>query len=89
MQRAQPQGMTHDGLMPSWLHTALKVLVAQSGPAVCNPMDYSLTGSSIHGILHSRNARMLEWVGSHSLLQRIFPGIELRLHILYHLSDPD
>ena len=26
---------------------------------LCNPMDYSLTGSSVHGILQ---ARILEWV---------------------------
>ena len=28
-------------------------------PALCNPMDYSLWGSSVHGILQ---ARILEWV---------------------------
>ena len=33
--------------------------VAQSCPTVCNPMDYSPPGSSIHGIF---KARMLEWV---------------------------
>ena len=30
----------------------------QSCPTLCDPMDYSLTGSSIHGIFH---ARVLEW----------------------------
>ena len=35
------------------------VLVAQSCPALCNPMDCSPPGSSIHGILQ---ARILEWV---------------------------
>ena len=35
------------------------VSVAQSCPAVCNPMDCSLPGSSVHGILQ---ARILEWV---------------------------
>ena len=34
-------------------------LVAQSCPTLCDPMDYSLPGSSIHGILQER---MLEWV---------------------------
>ena len=34
-------------------------LVAQSCPAVCDPMDFSLPGSSVHGILQ---ARILEWV---------------------------
>ena len=39
---------------------ALEVmLVAQSCPALCNPMDYGLPGSSINGILQ---ARILEWV---------------------------
>ena len=33
--------------------------VAQSCPTLCNPMDCSLTGSSIHGIFQ---ARVLEWV---------------------------
>ena len=33
--------------------------VAQSCPTLCNPMDCSLLGSSIHGILQ---ARILEWV---------------------------
>ena len=32
--------------------------VAQSCPTLCNPMDCSLTGSSIHGIFQ---ARILEW----------------------------
>ena len=32
---------------------------AQSCPTLCNPMDCSLPGSSIHGILQ---ARILEWV---------------------------
>ena len=44
------------------------VLVAQSCPTLCNPMVYSLPGSSVHGILQ---ARIL--LGCHSLLQRIFP----------------
>ena len=33
--------------------------VAQSYPTLCNPMDYRLPGSSLHGILQ---ARILEWV---------------------------
>ena len=32
---------------------------AQSCPALCDPMDCSLPGSSVHGILQ---ARILEWV---------------------------
>ena len=33
--------------------------VAQLCPTLCNPMDCSLPGSSLHGILQ---ARVLEWV---------------------------
>ena len=33
--------------------------VVQSCPTLCNPMDCSLPGSSIHGI---SQARVLEWV---------------------------
>ena len=37
----------------------LKVLVAQSCLTLCDPMDSSLTGSSVHRILQ---ARILDWV---------------------------
>ena len=37
----------------------LCMLVTQSCPALCDPMDYSLPGSSIHGTLQ---ARILQWV---------------------------
>ena len=33
--------------------------VTQSCQTLCNPMDYSLSGSSVHGILQTR---ILEWV---------------------------
>ena len=36
-----------------------KMLIAQSCPTLCDPVDYSLPGSPIHGILQ---ARILEWV---------------------------
>ena len=35
------------------------VWVIQSCPTFCDPMDYSMPGSSVHGILQ---ARILEWV---------------------------
>ena len=43
------------------LHTSenVKVKVAQSCPTLCNPMDCSLPGSSVHGILQ---VRLQEWV---------------------------
>ena len=35
------------------------LLITQLCPALCHPMDCSLSGSSVHGILQ---ARILEWV---------------------------
>ena len=35
------------------------ILVTQLYPTLCNPVDNSLTGSSVHGILQ---AKILEWV---------------------------
>ena len=43
------------------------VLVTQSCLSLCDPMDYSLLGSSVHGHFQ---AKLLEWI-SHSLLQGI------------------
>ena len=37
----------------------VKVLFTQSCLSLCNPMDYSPPGSSVHGILQ---ARLLKWV---------------------------
>ena len=37
----------------------VKVLVAQPCPALCNLMDCSLSGYSVHGALQ---ARILEWI---------------------------
>ena len=37
----------------------LSVLVTQSCPTLCHPMDCSPPGSSVHGIFQ---ARILEWV---------------------------
>ena len=51
----------------------IKVLVAQSCLTLCNIMDYSLPGSSVHGI---SLARILEWVVTPSLGDLSDPGIE-------------
>ena len=52
---------------PNTSPTALSLsLVTQSCLALCDPMDCSLPGSSIHGIFQ---ASVLEWV---AVLQRIF-----------------
>ena len=42
-----------------WSDVLLRVLVAQSCLTLCDPMDYSLLGFSVHGILQ---ARILEWI---------------------------
>ena len=44
-------------------------LVTESCPALCDPMDYSPPGSSVHGNSPGKNIG----VGCHSLLQGIFP----------------
>ena len=41
------------------LESKVESLVAQSCPTLCDPVDYSLPGSSVHGIFQ---ARVLEWV---------------------------
>ena len=48
---------------------AVLCLVAQSCPTLCNPMDCSLPGSSIHEDSPGKNTGM----GCHALLQGIFP----------------
>ena len=41
------------------------VLGAQLYPTLCNPVDYSLPGSSVRGVLH---ARILQWVAIWAVL---------------------
>ena len=67
----------------------VKVWVTQSCPTLCNPMDCSPPGSSVHIIpSQGKNTGM----GSHSLLQGIFltqalnPGLLHCRQILYRLS---
>ena len=43
----------------SFCSMKVKVLIVQSCPTLCDPMDCSLPDSSVHGILQ---ARILEWV---------------------------
>ena len=43
----------------NWLGRTWKMLVTQLCPTLCDRMDYSLPGSSAHGVLQ---ARILEWV---------------------------
>ena len=71
-------------LFRSWLF----VLVAKSGLTLCDSMDCSPPGSSVHGDSPGNNTE----VGCHALLQGIFPiqglkpGLPHCRRILYHLS---
>ena len=47
-------------------------LVAQLCPTLCNPMDCSPAGFSVHGDSPGKNTG----VGCDAVLQGIFPGIE-------------
>ena len=51
----------------------------QSCPTLCDPVDCSLPGFSVHGTLQ---ARLLEWVGGHALLQEILLIQPLNLLLL-------
>ena len=54
--------------------------VAQSCPTLCDPMDCSLPGSSVHGILQ---ARILEWVSMPSFRESSWPRDRTRVsHIV-------
>ena len=66
----------------------VRCLVAQSCPTLCNPMDYSPPGSSVHWDSSGKDTG----VCCHALLQGNFPsqglnaGLPLCRCILYHLS---
>ena len=69
------------------------VLVAQSRLTLCDPMDYSPPGSSVHGDSPGKNTG----VGCHALFQRLFPtqgsnpGLlrcEWFLYCLSHQKNP-
>ena len=58
----------------------MKVLVAKLCPTLCDPMDYSPPGSSVHEI---SQGRILEWVAvSFSRGYLPDPGIELQSPVL-------
>ena len=72
-----------------WCLSLLCVFVlAQSHLTLCDPMDCSPPGSSVHGDSSGKNTG----VGCHNLLQGIFPtqgsnpGLPYCQQILYHLS---
>ena len=69
-------------------HFCKMCLVAQLCLTLCDPLDCTPAGSSVHGILQVKNTGVV----CHALLQGIFPTQELNwglLHcrqILYQLS---
>ena len=69
----------------------VKVLVAQSCPILCDPMDCSPPGSSVHGILQ---ARTLEWIAIPFSRRSSQPRDQTQVscidrRILYHLSHQE
>ena len=61
---------------------AVLCLVAQSCLTLCDPMDFSLPGSSVHGDFPGKNTG----VGCHDLLQGILPIQGLKLGLLHWWS---
>ena len=59
-------------------------LVAQSCLTLCNRIDCSLPGFSVHGDSPGKNTE----VGCHALLQGTFPTQESNMHLL-HLHWPE
>ena len=66
------------------LNTFLGAKLLQSCAALCNLMDFSLPGSSVHGDSLGKNTG----VGCPTLLQGIFAGIEPRFPALQEDSLP-
>ena len=71
-----------------YLHVCMCAELLQLCPTLCDPMDCSPPGSSIHGDSTGQNIR----VGCHALLHGIFPtqgsnpGLPHCRQILYYLS---
>ena len=69
----------HSGNIIYWdMIIAVLCLVAKLCLTLCSPMDCSLPGSSVYGILQ---ARILEWVAMPSSRGSSLPGIEPRSRI--------
>ena len=76
------------GWQPDVPQLAVLCLIAQLCPTLCDPMDCSRPGSSVHGDSLGKNTG----VGCHALLQGIFPtqglnpGLPHCKQIIYQLS---
>ena len=81
-------GEWYQSINISFAMLAVLCLVSQSCPILCDPMNCSPPGSSVHGDSAVKNTA----VGCHSLLQGIFPnqgsnpGLPHCGRILYQLS---
>ena len=64
-------------------YTESESKVVQSCPTLCNPMDCSLSGSSVLGILQ---ARILEWVATEERYKKIFMT-QITLMVITHLES--
>ena len=58
----------------------VQVIVIQSSPTICDPMDYSLPGSSVHGDSPGKNTG----VGSHALLSFIYINVCVYIYTHTH-----
>ena len=74
----------HSFIYPKLLRTVC-VLVAQSCPTPCDPMDCSLPGSSVHGILQAQYQGLYineyKQYGSSPLTAYILPKITCCFHV--------
>ena len=68
-----------EGTIFSPLYMNVQVLVTQSCLTLCDPVDCSPPGSSVHRILQ---ARVLEWVAIPFSRDLPNPGIKLGFHTL-------
>ena len=59
-----------DTQIDTWvdINRCVRAKLLQSGPTLCNPMNHSLPGSFVHGILQEG---IMEWIAM--FLQGIFP----------------
>ena len=83
--RRYPQGVSFPDFCFLDLGKVNQSEVAQSCPTLCDPMNYSLPGSSVHGIFQ---ARILEWVAiSYSMLLSFTPpNQEIKISLMPSLN---
>ena len=75
--------LSHLGI-PHMVHAAAAAKSLQSCPTLCDPVDSSPPGSSLHGHSPGKNTG----VGCHALLQGIFPTQGSNLHLCFGRQIP-